>query len=373
MTTPETLRGPVMVYGATGHSGRTLAARLCEAGCDVIVAGRNAAAVQALAQSLGAPFRVFDLRDPGAIDLALTGMKVVLHAAGPFMDTAAPMMDACIRAGAHYLDLSGEWPVFARAQCLGAEAKAAGVMLMPGVGWVVVISDCLAAHAVREAPGTSLLRIASEHRTVASRGTFRTALRIFGSTVVVRKAGVLRSVPVGPPSRSFDFGAGERLSIAVSWPDVVTAFRTTGVANIEGFLHAPLPLQIALRAGAAGAEILGDEALRASLAPLAAAWPDHASAEAQSRAFNVIVVEAVDPWRRATRFGLKTLDGYSTTTITAAAIAARVLAGEHPPGFQTPAGAYGPELIQGLGCVEPFDPNRFSSSNSITVRQAGMA
>lgn len=365
--------GPVMVYGATGFSGRALAARLSEAGCDVIVAGRNDAAVQALARSLGAPFRVFDLRDPGAIDLALAGMKVVLHAAGPFMDTAAPMMDACIRTGVHYLDLSGEWPVFARAQSLGAEAKAARVMLMPGVGWLVVISDCLAAHAVREAPGTSLLRIASEHRTVASRGTFRTALRAFGSTVVVRQEGVLRSVPVGPPSRSFDFGAGERQCIAVSWPDVVTAFRTTGVANIEGFLHAPLPLQIALRAGAAGAEILGDEALRASLTPLAAAWPDHASAEAQSRAFNVIVVEAVDRWRRATRFGLKTLDGYSTTTITAAAIVARVLAGEHPPGFQTPAGAYGPELIQGLGCAEPFDPNRFSPSNSATVRQGGMA
>ncbi len=351
-------RGPVMVYGAAGYSGRALATRLCEAGHDVVLAGRTATDVQALASSLKAPFRVFDLRDGGAIDLALAGVTVVLHAAGPFVDTAAPMMDGCIRAGAHYLDLSGEWPVFAWAQALGAHARAAGVMLMPGVGSVVVISDCLAAHALRAAPETSLLRIASQRGTAPSRGTLRSALGTFGSTVVVRRAGVLRSVPVGPAMRSFDYGAGERLSVAVSWPDVVTAFTTTGVANIEGYLEASAPLRLAHRCGAAGAEILGDQAVRTALAPLAAAWPDHPTADAQSRACDAVVVEAIDPWRRATRFGLKTIDGYATTSITAAAIVARVLAGEHPPGFQTPAGAYGPELLDGLGCAEPYAAGR---------------
>jgi short subunit dehydrogenase-like uncharacterized protein len=190
----------------------------------------------------------------------------------------------------------------------------------------------------------------------------------------VRKGGALRSVPVGAAERSFDYGAGERMSIAVSWPDVVTAQATTGVANIEAYLEAPLPLRLAHRAGAVAAEMLGDEGLRGVLAPLEAAWPDHPSVSAQSRASNAIVVEAVDPWRRATRFGLKTLDGYSVTNATAPAIVARVLAGEHPPGFQTPAGAYGPELIKGLGCAEPYDASRLAPrSNSVTVGQAGMA
>jgi saccharopine dehydrogenase (NAD+, L-lysine-forming) len=370
------MSGPVMVYGATGYSGRALATRLCEAGHDVVVAGRSAAGVEAAARALGAPFRVFDLRDAAAIDLALAGVTVVLHAAGPFTDTAPPMMDACLRTGTHYLDLSGEWPVFARAHALGAQARAAGIMLMPGVGWVVVISDCLAARAVRTVPEASLLRVASEHRTLASRGTLRSALRTFGGAVVVRRAGVLRSVPVGPATRSFDFGAGERVSVAVSWPDVVTAFVTTGVANIEGYLSASLPLRFAQRAGAVWADMLGDVALRNALAPLAAVWPSHPASDAHSRASNAVVVEAVDPWGRATRFGLTTLDGYLTTSITASAIVARVLAGEHPPGFQTPAGAYGPGLIQGLGCAEPFDPGRLSvsrASNSITALQGGIA
>jgi saccharopine dehydrogenase (NAD+, L-lysine-forming) len=370
------MTGPVMVYGATGYSGRALARRLCEAGRDVVVAGRDGAGVEALARSLNAPFRVFSLRDAGAVDLALTGVAVVLHAAGPFTDTAAPMIDACIRTGTHYLDLSGEWPVFARAQALDAQARAAGVMLMPGVGWVVVLSDCLAAQAVRACPDTTLLRIASEHRTPPSRGTLRSALATFGSTVVVRRAGVLRSVPVGPAVRSFDFGSGERLSVAVSWPDVVTAFATTGVAHIEGYMSASLHLRVAHRAGVTAAEVLGDEALRRGLMALAGGWPARSTPEAPGGPCDAVVVEAEDPWRRATRFGLKTPDGYLATGITASAIVARVLAGEHPPGFRTPAGAYGPDLIGGLGCAEPYDPGRFGAardSNASTAPHAGIA
>jgi saccharopine dehydrogenase (NAD+, L-lysine-forming) len=368
------MNGPVMVYGATGFSGRALAARLCQADHDVVLAGRNAGGVQALSQSLGAPFRAFDLRDPGAVDLGLKGINVVLNAAGPFMDTAAPMIDACIRMGAHYLDLAGEWPIFAMAQGRGAEARKAGVMLMPGVGFAVAVSDCLIAHAVRQAPGTSLLRIAIGLPGVVSRGTLRSAVGVLGSRVVVRRAGVLRSVPAGATRRSFNFGAGEHMSVAVSWPDVVTAHTTTGVPNIEAFMEAPFAAQVADRAAGLAGDILSDEALRAALAPFAAVWPDHPSVEAQSRASNAIVVEAVDSWRRVTRFGLKTLDGYSVTNATAPAIVARVLAGEHPPGFQTPGGAYGPELIAGLGCAEAYDATRVAPrSNSVTVPQAGMA
>jgi short subunit dehydrogenase-like uncharacterized protein len=160
------------------------------------------------------------------------------------------------------------------------------------------------------------------------------------------------------------------MSVAVSWPDVVTAYKTTGVGDIEAFMEAPLPLRFAHRAGAMAADIVGDEALQTALTPLEMAWPEHPSAGVQSRATATVVVEALDPWGRATRFGLNTLDGYTTTMLTASAIVGRVLAGEHPPGFQTPASAYGPELVQGLGCAEPYDAGRLAS-NSVTVRQAG--
>jgi short subunit dehydrogenase-like uncharacterized protein len=364
------MSGPVLVYGATGFSGRAIAARLSAVGCDLIVAGRDAARVQVLARSLGAPFRAFDVTDPAAIDMGLAGVGVLLNAAGPFRHTAAPMMDGCFRARAHYLDLTGEWRVFAMAQARDDEARAAGIMLMPGVGFAVAVSDCLMAKAVREAPGTSLLRVAVGRPGVVTRGSLRSAARLLG-TVVVRRDGVLRATSPGGGRRSFNFGAGESSSIPASWPDVVTAHRTTGVPNIEGFIEAPFSLQAADRALGLGRTILGDRTLQAAMGPLARVWPDHPTSEAQGRASQAIVVEAVDPWRRAIRFGLRTADGYSVTTSTATEIVTRVLGGELSAGFQTPAGLYGSQLIDALGCAQAYDAGRLEPDGSRRDRSGG--
>jgi short subunit dehydrogenase-like uncharacterized protein len=345
----------VLVYGATGFSGRAVAAALCYAGHDVIVAGRDAGKVMALARSLNVPGRVFGLNDPAALAEGLAGCKVVLHAAGPYAVTAAAMMAGCVAAGAHYLDLAGEWPVFAVAQELGPAAAAAGVMLMPGVGCMIVASDCLLAHAARRVPGATLLRVASSQPPVVSRGTFQTATGLLSRNVIVRRAGVVRTVPLGSQRRSFNFGDGERQCIGFSWPDVITGQHTTGVANIEAYLEAPPAFRLVWQLGAGFADLCPPAAVDAVLAPLRALWPERPSPDAQAAARIAVVVDAVDEWRRTTRFGLRTLDGYTVTVRTAGAIIARVLAGEHPPGFRTPAEVYGPELIMGLDCAWRYD------------------
>jgi short subunit dehydrogenase-like uncharacterized protein len=347
-----------MVYGATGFSGRPIAERLCDAGHDVIVAGRNEAKVRALAGSLNAPFRVFGLGDPAETALGLRGVQAVVHAAGPFLETAVPMIQACAQAGAHYLDLSGEWPVFAFAQRFGQAAMDAGVMLMPGVGYLIVISDCLAAHAASRVPEATLLRIAVSQPTsptALSRGTFRSALDLMANRVIVRRCGAVQAIPLGSLQRSFNFGAGERNSLAFSWPDVITGQHTTGVANIEAYVEAPAAFRLAWQFGAEAAGVCGETVFQAASAPVSALWPERPSPEALGQATHSVVVEAVDPWRRATRFGVRTPDGYSVTTLTAQAVVERVLAGEHPPGFQTPAGVFGSELMWDLGCAWRFD------------------
>jgi saccharopine dehydrogenase (NAD+, L-lysine-forming) len=282
-------------------------------------------------------------------------VAVVVNAAGPFVDTGPPMIEACLRAGAHYLDLSGEWPVFALAQQRSAAAAAGGLMLMPGVGFTVVASDCLLALAAEQVPDATLMRVAVSLPAVLSRGTLRAFFGLAGRTVIVRRHGALQSAPVGRLRRYFNFGAGERAGTAVSWPDVVTGQQTTGVGNIETYLEAPLPVRVAFGAGAHVMRVHGEAPVRASLASLSALWPEQPSPEAQKRAVNAVVVEAVDPWRRTTRFGIRTPDGYSVTTVTASAIVQRVLAGDLRPGFQTPAGVYGHSLIGDLGCAWPYD------------------
>jgi len=345
----------VLVYGATGFSGRAIAGRLCAAGHNVVVAGRDEAKVRSLARALDAPFKVFGLSDPAQTALGVAGAGVVLNAAGPFLDTAVPMIEACVHGGAHYLDLAGEWPVFAFAQRLAPAAAEAGVMLMPGVGCSIVISDCLAAHAATRVPQATLLRIAVSFPSVVSRGTFRSALDLTAKSVIVRRSGIVRTIPLGSLQRTFNFGEGERMSLAFSWPDVITGQHTTGVGNVEAYVEAPAAFRLAWRSGAQAADLLGEAAFKAVTNPMSALWPERPSPAAQQRERLSVVVEAVDPWRRATRFGLRTLDGYSVTTLTAHAIVERVLAGQHPPGFQTPAGVFGAGLIADLGCAWSYD------------------
>ena len=349
------MTGTVTVYGATGFSGGALAGRLARAGHDLLVAGRHQGRVRGLAQSLGVSHRTFSLGDPADVQRGLAGVDVLVNAAGPFQATARPLIEGCISAGTHYLDLSGEWPVFAMAQHLGPVALGAGVMVMPGVGFSIVVSDCLMARAVRQVPEATLLRVAGSQPALISRGSVRSVLGLISGSVLVRRGGALHQLPVGRRRARFNYGAGLRDSIAASLPEVITGQQTTGVANIEVYLEAPIAFELACRAGAVAADLFGERALHGALAPLGAGWPERPSPAAQQRAFNSVVVEAVDPWRRVTRFGMFTGDGYGVTTTTAHAIVERVLGGWRPPGFQTPAGVYGADFVTDLGCAWPFD------------------
>jgi short subunit dehydrogenase-like uncharacterized protein len=348
----------VLLYGATGFSGGLLIAPLRAMGLDVVLAGRDAAKLAPLARRHGLAWRAFGL-GPGMLDeAALADAALVLHCAGPFRETASAMMAACIRTGTHYLDLAGEWPVFAEAMRRGPEAAAAGVMLMPGVGYTLVASDCLLALAVARVPDVVRLRLAISEFALMSRGTLRSVLGQTSPTVLVRRRGELQSLPVGQLTRRFDFGAGERSATAVTWPDVVTAQFTTGVDTIEAFAEVDRGMDLAYRTGAALAPLLAAAPVQGLLRQLSLAWPEAPSEAARRAAGLVTLVEAEDRWRRPTTLRLRSRDGYSVTARTAPEIARRVAAGEHRPGFQTPGRLFGGAFILGLGCaaLEPGPP-----------------
>jgi short subunit dehydrogenase-like uncharacterized protein len=346
------MSGRVLLYGATGYTGEQLAQVLADDGCDLVLAGRNAAKLAALGGRLGLGWRAFGLGDAEAIDAALCDVSVVLHAAGPFVDTALPMMSACLRTGVHYLDLSGEWPSFVQAVELGEVAQAAGIMMMPGVGFTLVATDCLLALAKARAPEAVRLRLAVSRPGVITRGTVASSAGLAGPSALLRRGGALCAAPAGRLTHDFDFGEGLKSATLVSWPDVVTGEATTGVADIEVYSEAGWATRLAYRAygeavGAGGAG-LRDAAARA----YAMVWPEGPPAQARASASFVLVCEALDRWRRPSRLRLRTRDGYTVSLYTAREIVRRVLAGDWSPGFKTPAGQYGGEMILGLGCAE---------------------
>jgi short subunit dehydrogenase-like uncharacterized protein len=353
------MSGSLLIYGASGYTGRLLAARAHALGVPTILAGRNKARLENLARAHAMPLRAFGLEDPREIDAALGDVAAVINSARPFGATAPPIAEACLRAGAHYLDVGGELPIFQYLQGLDLGARDAGVMIMPGVGFVVAATDCLAAHVAATVPDAHYLRLGVSRATLVSRGSYASMLGLFSETVTIRRGGRLASVPVGRLEHAFDYGEGDSISAAVVWPDVFTAWYSTKIPNIEAYVEAGPVARWTYSLASRIAEPLRYKPVRDLLALQTRLWPEGPSERRRDNVHRTIVAEVEDRYRRGKRARLHTPDGYSFTPLSALAIAERVLAGDSPAGFQTPAGAYGPDFILDLPGVRREDASRF--------------
>ncbi len=233
-STPAAMRW--MIYGANGYTGELIAREAARRGLKPVPAGRSRERVEALARELGLQARAFGLDDASALAGQIQGHSLVLNCAGPFSATAAPMMEACLRAGAHYLDITGEIAVFELAQSLNGRAQQAGVVLCPGVGFDVIPTDCVAAALKAALPDATHLALGFDSRSGFSPGTAKTSVEGLAQGGKVRRDGRIVSVPLAYKVRRIDFGDGEKEAMTIPWGDVSTAYHTTGIPNIEVFI-----------------------------------------------------------------------------------------------------------------------------------------
>ncbi|MFB3078859.1 MAG: saccharopine dehydrogenase NADP-binding domain-containing protein [Lysobacterales bacterium] len=225
-----------IIYGANGYTGKLMAREAARRGLHPILAGRNEGAVSALAADLGLESRVFDLDDPQATLRGVEGCKLVLHCAGPFSTTSQPMIEACLAAGVHYLDITGEISVFQNAHLQADQARRTDIVLIPGVGFDVVPSDCLAASLVEALPAAIKLVLAFEAGGGPSPGTAKTTVEGLGMGGRVRRDGELLEVPLAWKSRTIPFAHADRSAVTIPWGDVYTAFVSTGIPDIEVYM-----------------------------------------------------------------------------------------------------------------------------------------
>jgi len=221
-----------MIYGAYGYSGRLIAERARERGLTPILAGRNSDKTRSIAEQLGFDWRAFSLDDTKVIAENFSDIDAVIHCAGPFSATSTPMIEACLTAGAHYFDISGEIQVFEHAHSdrIDAAAKEAGIVICPGVGFDVVPTDCLSKALVGALPDATRLDLGFQGDAKLSPGTAKTIVEKLGEGAIARRDGRLINIPL--EVRDVDYGKGPRQSISVSWGDVSTAYYTTGIENI---------------------------------------------------------------------------------------------------------------------------------------------
>jgi short subunit dehydrogenase-like uncharacterized protein len=341
----------LVVYGASGYTGRLIVAEARARGLDVVAAGRSRDRLA----SLGVPVRVAAVDDPKALATALAGARVVVNAAGPFHLTAKPVLAACLKAGAHYLDVGGEGPVFEALMRYGEAAQRAGVMVMPGAGYVMAASDALAAHVARRLPQARRLWLGFSRADPISRGSLASMLDLADSRVTIRRGGRLVAVPAGSLARAFDFGAGSSPCMLVPWPDPFSAHLTTGIPDIEAYLEADPATQGAYRMASWFAPMLKLPMARLALDALTRGWPEGPSEAERAATPKIVVAEAEADDGRIVAARLATPNVYNFTRDCVVALAARALTGDAPTGFQTPAGAYGPDFPLDLPGVRRDD------------------
>jgi len=349
------MTSPYLIYGANGYTGELIAREAVRRGQRPVLAGRNAQAVEALAAELGLEHRAYALDDTRAADAALSGMKAVLHCAGPFVRTSRPMADACLRAKVHYLDVTGEIEVFESLAMRGAEAAAAGVMLLPGAGFDVVPSDCLAAHLKRRLPSASRLVLAFHSAGALSRGTPTTIVENLHRGGVVRRGGRLKRVPAGWRTRRIDFGRGPRTAVTIPWGDVSTAYHSTGIPDIEVYTTARWPRRFAMKASRFLKPVLASGAVQSFLKGRIRAGAPGPNAEERARGRTLLWGEVTDAAGGRAVSRQQGPEGYTFTVLTALAAMDRVLAGSAPPGFETASKAYGADFVLGVEGVARED------------------
>lgn len=336
-----------LLFGANGYTGKLIVRYAKDFGLNPVLAGRNESAIAEIAKEFGLEYRITGLDDSTKLDSILSEFPLVLHAAGPFRHTAKQMIEACIRTKTHYIDITGEILVFEMAKKYDQKAKEAGIMVMPGVGFDVVPTDCMALHLKNQMPDAVSLQLAfGSIGGMYSKGTATTMAEGAGEKSAVRINGQIVPVALGHKGKWVDFGEKKLFTMTIPWGDVSTAYTTTGIPNIEVYTAIPpevfkllkyqwaynwllrLPfirnMQLKkIKAGQAGPT----DAQRAAAKSLV--WGEVTNAKGETKSASMVGPE-----------------GYTLTAQTSLTIAKKILRGDYKSGYQTPAGCYGENVVE---------------------------
>lgn len=338
---------PILIYGANGYTGALIAEEAVRRGLKPVLAGRNRDALDALAQKLSLTRRVFTLQDPAEIARHFDGIDLLLNCAGPFSQTAAPLLDACLEHTVHYLDITGEIDVFALCHRAQPGAKRQGIVVAPGVGFDVVPTDCAAAMLKQQLPDATHLVLAFEAGGGPSPGTAKTSVEGLAKGGRARVDGKVVEVPLAWKSRTFERDGQPRTAMTIPWGDVYTAFVSTAIANIETYMVASPQTIARVRRLRMLKPLLGLASVQSLLKSRAAATagPDEQRRDATRSHIWGEVRNAAGDERH---LQLVVPNGYALTVQSALAIAQHVLAAKPPGDYYTPSQLMGAGFVLSL-------------------------
>lgn len=342
-----------LLYGANGYTGELIARYAQQFNLQPILAGRRKEVIEPLATKLNLPFRIFDMNDAPALQAALKEVKAVIHAAGPFQFTARQMIEACLITGTHYLDINGDISVFEMIKRYDAAAKKAGIMLLPGAGFDVVPTDCVALQLKKLLPDAVALQLA--FATLGgglSHGTATTMATKLGEGGAVRKGGKIVRTSLGKKGMWVDFGVKKLFVMSIPWGDISTAFFTTGIPDIETYTGIAKKTYNILKGQAMFNWLLRTNFVRNYIKKKIDKRPAGPSDEQRKKALSLVWGMATNASGKTATVRLKGPEGYTLTTLSSLIIVQKVLNGNFLTGYQTPGSAYGENLVMEISGVE---------------------
>lgn len=346
-----------MIYGASGYTGELIAREAVARGMSPILGGRNTDKIRPLAEELSLEFRAFPLDSNAANQLE--DIDLVLHCAGPFQVTSDPMIQACLSAKTHYLDITGEVSVFEHTHSLHASAVEKGVILCSGVGFDVIPTDCVALKLKEEMPDAVELSLGFDSDSGISPGTFKTMIQGLGSGSMRRKDGVLETVPIGSQHRTIDFGRGSRSAMGIPWGDVSTAFYTTGIPNISAWIPMQKPQLYGARLMGAVGPLLATDWVKEKLEKQVEKRVQGPDSELRAKSPAYIWGEARNRQGIVKVARIQTANVYDLTVYGSLEVVRRLLKEKIDGGYYTPAGLFGSSLVESLPGSGSFEIDTF--------------
>lgn len=335
----------ILIYGAYGYTGKLITKEAVDQGLKPLLAGRNEEKMKALASRFDLSYLIFDLHERQKLDEALQKVKLVIHCAGPFSSTAKPMVEACLRTKTHYLDITGEYKVFEELMLKNKEAEEAGIMILPGAGFDVVPSDCLANNLHKKLPDATHLQLAFTSKGGGvSRGTAKTMIEGSSEGQAYRKEKKIVMAPLGTHYKEIDYGVMKQLSVGISWGDITTAFFSTGIPNIEVYTGTTKKQLKQMKWMGHLSILLKINWVKNYLKKQVDKRKDGPSEKTREQSKSYLYGKV---WNSEETYEARliTPNGYSLTVKTAILIASKLMNGNYKTGYQTPATAYGPGLI----------------------------
>ena len=341
-----------LLYGANGYTGKLIAKLAATYNLQPILAGRTEANIKPLADELQLPYRIIDLDNAAQLQSALSEVKLVLHAAGPYVYTAKQMIEACLQTGVHYIDINGDISVFEMLKKYDAAAKEKNIMVMPGVGFDVVPTDCIAMQLKNKMPDATHLKLAFVAMGGGlSHGTATTMAGKLGEGGAVRENGRIVRKPLGQKGMWVNFSTGsgggtkKLFVMTIPWGDISTAYVTTGIPNIETYTGMTPTVYRVLKFQWAFNWLLRTELVRNIIRKKIKTRPTGPSDEKRQKSSSLVWGEVSNDSGEKINAAISCRDGYTLTALSSLLITKKILEGNYKAGYQTPAGCYGEGLV----------------------------